>query len=555
MNKLAKLKAVGGEAAAESMGARTKGKGKAKPEAGPKLADVDPRFAGVESAGTLRDIRVETIEPDPEQPRKYFDPTALDELARSLKEEGQIQPAVVYWHEGAGKYRVVVGERRYRACVKAGIASLTCRVLDSVPDPNDLPVIQLTENISRSNFLPMEEARAYRETLRRLEIPARELAARLGIDASRITRLTALLDVAPTVQRLVESGDLSPAAAYELSKVKDQGRQATLATQAMEAGWSRDVITAKVAETREAPAKPRKPKGPEPAPAPPPPPPAAPAPRPAVSPPPPRPTPSAVAEARPDGGEIAPCNSKAVVTPIRLSGYGYEHDEERVRTGIFGDEIQITTEIAGAPHVLVAAPDLDFDAKITLADATDTLRHALAIFRRWYGPLGLTFPGAVVASRGNGIDKGVVKEVRVRVQVIEEVVVTIDRSAEGLESYERVIGADELDALFDVDRSRRASEDLDLRPAEALGYEWGKPAEFSVRRRVDDEDVVFGVEVERNVDDGCWSLWTTAPKSMGEEIDHFTVDDETAGACPVDVFASEQIDRYLAERKRRATAP
>ncbi len=88
------------------------------------------RFQDIRRRSDVSDIPVAKIVADPDQPRKHFDPDALDRLAASLKAKGQLQPIRVRWSEGLGHYVVIVGERRFQAALRAGIASLACVVVD-----------------------------------------------------------------------------------------------------------------------------------------------------------------------------------------------------------------------------------------------------------------------------------------------------------------------------------------------------------------------------------------------------------------------------------------
>jgi ParB family chromosome partitioning protein len=187
-------------------------------------------------------IRLDRIIPDPDQPRTEFDAEALHMLAASIKERGQLQPIRVRWSDGADRYVVVVGERRYRAAIMAGFDSIACVVAAGDATPEDILEDQLVENALREDLRPVEQARAYKTLLAARGLTHRQLAERLQIGHASIARALALLDLPMPIQADVESGAIAPNTAYELSKVTDPGEQAELAREAAEGRLRRDEI-------------------------------------------------------------------------------------------------------------------------------------------------------------------------------------------------------------------------------------------------------------------------------------------------------------------------
>jgi ParB family chromosome partitioning protein len=187
-------------------------------------------------------ISIDRIMPDPGQPRKEFDEEALDRLAESLRTRGQLQPIRVRWDDGVDKYIVVVGDRRYRAAMRAGIESIACVVVAGNPSPEDLLEDQLVENALREDLKPVEQARAYEVLLSARGLSQRQLAERLQIGHASIARALALLDLPEPIQEAVDQGHIAPNTAYELTKVDDPGTQAELAREAAEGRLRRDEI-------------------------------------------------------------------------------------------------------------------------------------------------------------------------------------------------------------------------------------------------------------------------------------------------------------------------
>src|SRR5918998_5576789 len=107
---------------------------------------VPARLQGVAKSKNTVDIPVEKIEADPDQPREEFEPEALGRLADSMKAKGQLQPIRVRWDEGREAYVIIMGERRWRAAVMAGLSVMTCVVHEGALDPGEQLAIQLVEN-------------------------------------------------------------------------------------------------------------------------------------------------------------------------------------------------------------------------------------------------------------------------------------------------------------------------------------------------------------------------------------------------------------------------
>jgi ParB family chromosome partitioning protein len=187
-------------------------------------------------------IRLERIGPDPGQPRKEFDAESLGRLAASMKSRGQLQPIRVRWDDAADRYVVVVGERRYRAALLAGMEAIACVVVAGNPTPEDLLEDQLVENALREDLKPIEQAQAYRALLAARGLSQRQLAERLQIGHASIARALALLELPPPIQEAVDEGKIAPNTAYELTKVDDPAVQATLAQDAAEGRLKRDEV-------------------------------------------------------------------------------------------------------------------------------------------------------------------------------------------------------------------------------------------------------------------------------------------------------------------------
>ena len=164
-------------------------------------------------------LTASSIYPNPNQPRKQFDPEKLQELALSIKEYGVLEPLVVT--PRGDRYMIVAGERRFRACTLAGLDPIPTRVIEA--DDAMVEELALIENVQRQDLTMIEEARGYQALLDR-GMSKEELGVKVGKQAWFIEKRTALLSLSPEHQKLVESGRLDHNEAYEMTRVAEGKR-------------------------------------------------------------------------------------------------------------------------------------------------------------------------------------------------------------------------------------------------------------------------------------------------------------------------------------------
>jgi ParB family chromosome partitioning protein len=197
---------------------------------------------------------------DPDQPRTEFDPEALQSLADSLRERGQLQPIRVRWDEGQGVYVVIVGERRWRAAALAGLRTLACIIDDQPASPRERLEAQLIENCLREDLRPVEQARAYRSLMEATGDGLRELAKRLRVSPSSISKSLTLLELPEEIRTQVDEGVLPAATAYQISQVASPQAQVALTKAAVDEGLTgaevAEMVKAVRARRPVAPAKP-----------------------------------------------------------------------------------------------------------------------------------------------------------------------------------------------------------------------------------------------------------------------------------------------------------
>jgi ParB family chromosome partitioning protein len=165
-------------------------------------------------------MEINTIRPNPYQPRSEFDPKEIESLAESLKKDGLLQPVVVR-PAGAGFYQLVAGERRWRAAKLAGLARVPV-VIREVEDKKMLE-LALVENIQRRDLNPMEKARAFRQLMTLNSWTQEQLADSLGMGRPTVANFLRLLDLPLEVQEAVSRGTITMGHARALLAVSQRG--------------------------------------------------------------------------------------------------------------------------------------------------------------------------------------------------------------------------------------------------------------------------------------------------------------------------------------------
>ena len=202
---------------------------------------------------SLQLLPIDTIEPNPAQPRQIFDSEQIAELAESIKMVGLLQPIVVRPLD-AGRYELVMGERRLRASKEAGLTEIPAIVRPT--DEADRLRDALLENLHRVNLNPLEEAAAYQQLLTDFGCTQEELSLRIGRSRPQISNTIRLLKLPAVVQRRVAAGVLSAGHARALLSLDDPAAMERLASRIVAEGLSVRATEEAVAvrPDREAPA-------------------------------------------------------------------------------------------------------------------------------------------------------------------------------------------------------------------------------------------------------------------------------------------------------------
>jgi len=201
--------------------------GRAHADGGAGLQDAEGTY--------FAEVAIGAITPNPRQPRRGFDEDALEELAVSIREVGLLQPVVVR-QVMPGRYELIMGERRWRACQRAGLEHIPAIVRGTTDD--DMLREALMENLHREQLNPLEEAAAYQQLLDDFGATHDELAHKVGRSRPHISNTIRLLHLPPAVQRRVAAGVLSAGHARALLALEDPDAQERLAHRIVAEGLS-----------------------------------------------------------------------------------------------------------------------------------------------------------------------------------------------------------------------------------------------------------------------------------------------------------------------------
>jgi ParB family chromosome partitioning protein len=189
----------------------------------------------VEAAGELRELPIELIKPNPNQPRTKIDSDSLAGLASSIEANGVVQPLLVRPLLD-GSYELVAGERRWRAAKAVGLAKVPAVVRDQ--ERAERLQVALIENMVREDLNPVDEARACAALVDELGLSKEELARRVGRSRPAVSNLIRLLDLPDEALALLESGELSEGHGRALLAAEGNDVRRRLARDAARAGWS-----------------------------------------------------------------------------------------------------------------------------------------------------------------------------------------------------------------------------------------------------------------------------------------------------------------------------
>jgi ParB family chromosome partitioning protein len=197
------------------------------------LAAIIPETAA--EGPELRELPLELIRPNPEQPRTRFDPASITSLAASIADAGIVQPLIVRPLPD-GRYELIAGERRWRAAREAGVQTAPAIVRDEAEA--DRLQTALIENVAREDLSPVDESRACAALVEDLGLSKEELGKRIGRSRSALSNLIRILDLPDEALDLMAEGKLSEGHGRAILIAKDTAERTRLARAAAAAGWS-----------------------------------------------------------------------------------------------------------------------------------------------------------------------------------------------------------------------------------------------------------------------------------------------------------------------------
>jgi len=170
-------------------------------------------------------VDINLVEPNREQPRKFFDEDALLELSESIKQVGLLQPILV--QDRQSYYEIIAGERRWRACKLAGLKEIPVIIRDLTKQ--QIVEISIIENIQREDLNPIEEAMAYKRLLDEFDLKQDEVAEKVSKNRTTITNSLRLLKLCDEVKQMVVDGKLSTGHARAIISIEDPAEQTEIA--------------------------------------------------------------------------------------------------------------------------------------------------------------------------------------------------------------------------------------------------------------------------------------------------------------------------------------
>ena len=203
----------------------------------------------IKEGEVVQQIKIRDIEPNRNQPRKKFDEESLEELAKSIKQYGVIQPIIVTKEDDY--YKIVAGERRWRAAKKAGITEMPCLIREESEQTNR--EIALIENIQRKNLNPIEKALGLRQLLDDYGLTQQALADKLGMSRSALTNSVRILNLDKRVIELVLEHNLTERHCRALLRINDPEKQYKMAMNFIESQDGIEEAERKVENTKQLP--------------------------------------------------------------------------------------------------------------------------------------------------------------------------------------------------------------------------------------------------------------------------------------------------------------
>jgi ParB family chromosome partitioning protein len=205
------------------------------------------RESSFDAEGSIAELPIATIAPNPFQPRADFDPQALDELKESIKQKGIIQPVTVRKKE-AGRYELISGERRIRACAEIGLKTIPAYIIDVRTDQEMLE-LALIENLQREHLNPIEIAISYQRLTQDVGLTAEEIAEKVSKDRTTVVNFLRLLKLPQAIQDALRKEQLTIGHARALVSIQDDNLRLKIFNRILKKGLNVRQVEQLVRET------------------------------------------------------------------------------------------------------------------------------------------------------------------------------------------------------------------------------------------------------------------------------------------------------------------
>jgi ParB family transcriptional regulator, chromosome partitioning protein len=196
--------------------------------------------------GDLIDAPLEDIELFVNQSREAFDEDDLRRLAGDIKQNGLLHPGVCAFDPGRSRLVLICGERRYRACKIAGMATMAVRVIHGNLSPGQMLQINLAENIQRASLNPIERGKAFRRLMQLEDLNASEVALRMNVTISMVSRDLSLLELPEILQARIADGGLPASVGSHIARIDDDETRRAFAERYQSGELTRDGVAREI---------------------------------------------------------------------------------------------------------------------------------------------------------------------------------------------------------------------------------------------------------------------------------------------------------------------
>lgn len=196
---------------------------------------IDMNQINLKDDGQVREIKIQDIDPNIDQPRKDFDEESIEELVKSIKEHGILQPILLKPNSN-GRYTIIAGERRWRAARLAGLDRIPAIIRDI--DDSEMLILALVENLQREDLDPIEEAEGIKRLMEECNLTQEQLAQKLGKSRPAIANALRLLSLSDKIQSYLKENKITTGHARALLAIEDEQTREEIALQIIEKGLS-----------------------------------------------------------------------------------------------------------------------------------------------------------------------------------------------------------------------------------------------------------------------------------------------------------------------------